>query len=492
MSDRDAGLLAALGQALERDPKNGPLWLHFADLLAQAGRTADAITALRMAAEQAAEKREAIRRMVPLLRATGQLAEALVRAETTLEGEDDPALRREYARILLARGETREALHEYNRALAADPSLADAELEALRGGSDPRPATHDQRPRQSATGLPAQPGHPQSAMEDAPFRLGDWEPEAEDGRARAEVTPQPVEAEELVGPLVLSDLYVTFADVAGLEDVKNQIHLRIIAPFKQPEIYRAFRRAGGGGILLYGPPGCGKTFIARATAGECGARFMSIGIHEIIDQYWGQSEKLIHALFDEARRRAPTVLFFDEFDALGSSRGRSESQFWKTLVDQLLQEMDGMSGRNDDVLVFAATNVPWNVDAAFRRPGRFDRVLLVPPPDEPARAAILRRHAEKLPGGSALNLDRLAQATALMTGADLKALCERASERALSRSLETGKVHPVTQEDFERELKQVQSSASEWLATARNYARYSNEGGQYDELVEFLKRVKRW
>jgi SpoVK/Ycf46/Vps4 family AAA+-type ATPase len=151
-----------------------------------------------------------------------------------------------------------------------------------------------------------------------------------------------------------------------------------------------------------------------------------------------------------------------------------------------------MSGRNEDVLVFAATNVPWNVDAAFRRPGRFDRVLLVPPPDEPARAEILRRHTAKLPGGDRLNVARIAQQTPLMTGADLKALCERASERALARSLETSTVHPVTQEDFERELKAMQSSASEWLATARNYARYSNEGGQYDELVEFLKRVKRW
>ena len=200
----------------------------------------------------------------------------------------------------------------------------------------------------------------------------------------------------------------------------------------------------------------------------------------------------MHALFDEARRRAPTVLFFDEFDALGSTRGRMESHFWKTLVDQLLQEMDGMAGRNEDVLIFAATNVPWNVDPAFRRPGRFDRVLFVPPPDEPARAQILRTHSEKLPGGDKVPLERIAKQTDLFTGADLKALCERAAERALSRSLDSGKIHPVVPDDFERELKGMQSTAQEWLATARNYARYSNEGGQYDDLTEFLKRVKRW
>ena len=106
-------------------------------------------------------------------------------------------------------------------------------------------------------------------------------------------------------------------------------------------------------------------------------------------------------LVEEARRRAPTVLFFDEFDALGSTRGRMESHFWKTLVDQLLQEMDGMAGRNEDVLIFAATNVPWNVDPAFRRPGRFDRVLFVPPPDEPARAQILGSPGEYAWGGAA-------------------------------------------------------------------------------------------
>jgi SpoVK/Ycf46/Vps4 family AAA+-type ATPase len=154
--------------------------------------------------------------------------------------------------------------------------------------------------------------------------------------------------------------------------------------------------------------------------------------------------------------------------------------------------MDGMAGRNDDLLIFAATNVPWNVDSAFRRPGRFDRVLLVPPPDETARAAIIRRHSEKLPGAEALQVDRLARLTDLFTGADLRALCERAAERALAASLESGKIHPVTMDDFTRELQNMQSSANEWLSTARNYARYSNEGGQYDELTGYLKRIKRW
>jgi SpoVK/Ycf46/Vps4 family AAA+-type ATPase len=476
MSEPNVALIQALKQALEHDRKNGPLWQHYAELLAQAGRTPEAIAALRTAVELVEDKRSAIKSLIPLLRQTDQLSEALIRAEMLLELRDEPALRVEYARTLRANGEPEAALRQYAQAVQADPSVADPEFEE-QGRRAPR----------------LSPG-------EVPLGLDSWDPGADTvdettsdpKAAMAEVAPDRLDAEEAAASLDWGDLYVTFADVAGLKEVKNQINLRIIAPFKNPEIYRAFRRSGGGGILLYGPPGCGKTFIARATAGECGARFMAVGIHEIVDKYWGESEKLMHALFEEARRRAPTVLFFDEFDALGSTRGRTESHFWKTLVDQLLQEMDGMAGRNEDVLIFAATNVPWNVDSAFRRPGRFDRILFVPPPDEPARAQILRAHSEKLPGGERIHADRIAKQTELFTGADLKALCERAAERALSRSLESGKIDPVILDDFERELKGMQSSAQEWLATARNYARYSNEGGQYDDLTQFLKRVKRW
>jgi AAA+ superfamily predicted ATPase len=446
----DPDVLDALRHALDREPRAAPLWLLYGDLLAAAGRHGDALAALRMAVDDEACRTRAARRMVPLLRATGQLAEALIRVEALLERQpDDAGLHAEHAAILAERGDVDGAAAARDRAAAG-----------AVGEEPDAPRAADRPPRGEPEPIP--------------------------------VTPEALDADDWAKQFDWDGLVTTFDDVAGLDDVKRQIRLKIVAPFQQPEVYRAFGKSGGGGILMYGPPGCGKTFLARAVAGECRARFVAVGIHEIVDKYFGESEKLVHALFEEARRQAPTVLFFDEFDALGGGRGRIESHFWKTLVDQILQEMDGVQGRNEGVLLLAATNMPWNVDAAFRRPGRFDRVLFVPPPDEAARAAIVARRAAKLPGGAKIDAKKIARVSPLFTGADLVALCERASEHALEQSMTTGRVHDVTTADLLAAAKAMRSSAEEWIGTARSYARYANEGGQYDELAEFLRRAKKW
>ncbi len=467
MSDSKRAALEALQKALENDPRNAPLWMHCAELWAELGQTDEAMRGLRTVLEIEPGSLVPLRQLVALLRESGQLSEALIRVERALETQDDADLRGELVRIHLARGDVAGARQQLDRLRSDHPDLDTKELEEAR--------------KRLAAGGPME-----TVGSTPPARA-----EPEDPRLAA-VEDDAADADAWAQQFDWGDLKVSFEDVVGLDTVKNQIRLRIIAPFQSPEVYRAFARQAGGGILLYGPPGCGKTYIARATAGECQARFLSIGISEILDKYWGESEKMIHGLFEEARRQTPTVLFFDEFDALGSARGRSNSQFWRTLVDQLLQEMDGMAGRNEEILLFAATNEPWSVDAAFRRPGRFDRVLFVPPPDEAARAEILRRRLGKLPGGDAIDPASLAARTALMTGADLNELCERAAERALAQSLETGSVHPIRPEDFDRVLQNMEISAASWLATARNFARYSNEGGQYDELAHFLKKVKKW
>lgn len=465
----DPTVLKALESALAADPRNGALWLHYADLLASAGRHGDALEAVRSAAEITATRAEASRRLVFALVDAGKDPEALIRAENLLEADDDPELRVALAGILERRGDHEGAAEQRGRVQAVRPDLLEAAAPASSPPADAAPTPQAAAPAPSA------------------------EERAQDvDRVPAEATVGPDEDDQdWAKQFDWGDLHVTLDDVVGLDAVKRQIQLRIIAPFKQPEIYDAFGRQGGGGLLLYGPPGCGKTFIARATAGELGARFVAVSIHDIVDKYWGESEKAVHALFEEARSSRPTVLFFDEFDALGSKRGQG-SQFWRTLVDQLLQEMDGVGSKNDEILMLAATNEPWGVDSAFRRPGRFDRVLFVPPPDLEGREALLKQYGKSLPGFDRIGLGAIAKKAELYTGADMKSLCERAAEGPLERSLQTGKVHEVGDKDFQKALKTSRSTAMEWIGVARNHARYANEGGHYDELVEWLKGVKKW
>jgi SpoVK/Ycf46/Vps4 family AAA+-type ATPase len=279
---------------------------------------------------------------------------------------------------------------------------------------------------------------------------------------------------------------VTFDDVGGLDEVKQQIHRKIVLPFRDPGLFARFRRRAGGGILLYGPPGCGKTLLARATAGECKAAFLNVAISDVLDMYIGESEQKLHAIFERARRLAPSVLFFDEIEALGGRRQFTREATSSKLVSQFLSEMDGFMTRNLGVLVLGATNVPWAVDAAFRRPGRFDRVLFVPPPDRPARQRILELLLADLPVDATLDAGRWAQRTSSYSGADLRSLIETAADVAIEDSLAAGSDVPIADRHLDRAHAEVKPTTLEWLTTARNYARYANEGGQYDEVLAFL------
>ncbi|MBN8247636.1 MAG: ATP-binding protein, partial [Verrucomicrobia bacterium] len=278
----------------------------------------------------------------------------------------------------------------------------------------------------------------------------------------------------------------TFADVGGMEDLKEEIRLKIIHPLSHADLFKAYGKKVGGGVLLYGPPGCGKTHLARATAGEVRAGFIVVSIHDVLDMWIGNSERNLHGLFEQARRNAPCVLFFDEVDALGASRADMKTSAGRHLINQFLSELDGVRSSNEGVLILGATNAPWHLDSAFRRPGRFDRILFVPPPDTAARAAILRLQLRGKPA-SDLEIEPVARKCEGFSGADLKAVVDLTVENKLRDALKRGTPEPIRTRDLLAAAAALRPTTREWFATARNYALYSNQGGVYDEILKYLK-----
>jgi SpoVK/Ycf46/Vps4 family AAA+-type ATPase len=447
----DDTTLASLRQALRASPDNVALLSVVLRALLDRGEAEEAHALLRGHAPRdftaEADRVTASRAYL----AGGDAASALACAD----GDSAESLAAR-ARALLALGRSDEARAAYDDAIALNPTLEDAALAAeLRSGSRPASVAEIK------------------------------------GRPRLKVIEgggEKVDEETLAALVTPERGRVTFADVGGLEDVKKQVRKRIILPFQKPSLFSRFKRSAGGGILLYGPPGCGKTLLARATAGECAAAFFNIAISDILDMWLGESEQKLHAIFEKARHAIPSVLFFDELEALGGKRVHARESTTAKLISQFLAEMDGFTQANAGVLVLGATNLPWAVDAAFRRPGRFDRFMFVPPPDRAARAEILRIHLQERPVEGAIDVDALAQRTSGFSGADLENLVGTAADAAIEASLESGAEVPIRQEHFKAALSEVKPTTLEWLTTARNHARYANEGGQYDDVLAFLDR----
>lgn len=278
----------------------------------------------------------------------------------------------------------------------------------------------------------------------------------------------------------------TFEDVGGLEEVKKKIRMNFILPLKQPEIFKAYGKEAGGSLLLFGPPGCGKTFLARAVAGEIDANFIHIELQAILGMYVGQSEHNLHDVFQKARENKPCVVFIDELDAMGGSRHQMRQHHERMLVNQLLTELDGLQSGNDQVFVIGATNTPWYLDSALRRPGRFNHLVFVPPPEEEERATIMQLKLAGKPTSS-LNLGKLAAETKLFSGADLEQVND-AVESAMERTFETGEIQPITQEDLRKSAKARKATTVEWFATARNYATFSDVNGDYQIVLDYAKK----
>ncbi|MEU6822434.1 tetratricopeptide repeat protein [Streptomyces atriruber] len=398
---------------------------------------------------------------------------------------DDVPLRLHLAELLVAGGHHDEAVAEVAVALQHAPGDAQArELMTRAMGAPPQapeaPAQTPQAPSSPPTGFNWQ------AAED---QVGDVVP------PRFVEPPQTADGSGDPGDAAAWEVEapdgVRLADVGGMQDVKDRLEAAFLAPLRNPELRKLYGKSLRGGLLLYGPPGCGKTFIARAVAGELGANFLSISINDVLDMWMGNSERNMHEVFETARRQAPCVLFLDELDALGAKRSRTAHSGMRNTVNQLLTELDGIdAGANEGVFVLAATNVPWDVDNALRRPGRLDRTLLVLPPDAPAREAILRYHLRDRPVAG-VDLRKLAKATDGLSGADLAHLCEAGAERALLDSARTGTVRMIGMKDLLDAAATISPSSDPWFASARNVAMFANEGGMYDDLVTYLKKKRK-
>jgi len=411
------------------------------------------------------------------------------------------ALRLHLASALLEAGDGAEALSHFTHVLAADPS----HVEALRGAAraaracgDPRAEAYERLLAALGQAAPAVSHRPLAAVP-ASAAAQDAEEDEEEADDAAADDDDAADDAGGTGPdrlkvIQAADRFVaeaetprtTLADVGGMEEVKRRLFLSFLGPLRNPEVRKAYGKSLRGGLLLYGPPGCGKTFIARATAGELGARFLNVGLADVLDMWLGESERKLHEIFETARRSAPTVLFFDEIDALGHKRSQLRNHAGRNIVNALLAELDGVQAENEGVFVLGATNHPWDVDAALRRPGRFDRMVLVLPPDEDARRAILRHHLQERPA-EGVDVSLVAGRTRGFSGADLAHLCNTAAELAMESSLTTGRTRPISGDDFGRAIEDVKPSVRPWFDTAKNYAMFANEGGVYDDLLAYMK-----
>jgi len=398
---------------------------------------------------------------------------------------DDVALRLHLADILAAAGQRDEAIGHLSAILQADPSNAAALNLLIRQQAAANPATPLAGTERPSPGPPA----PEPASFDwakAEAELRDVPPAtfaAPDGAAPDGDQDESTRAFDAERP------GLRLADVAGMAEVKARLEAAFLAPIRNPELRKLYGKGLQGGLLLYGPPGCGKTFIARAVAGELGARFMAVSFADVADMHIGQRERNIRDLFATARRHAPCVIFLADVDAIGQKRSKLRSTPMRSTVNQLLLELDDVTGGNEGVFVLAATSHPWDVDSALRRPGRLDRTLLVLPPDEQAREAVFRYHLAGRPVAG-IRLAALASRTDGYSAADIAHICETAAELAVLESVSTGQARLMRQDDLLAAVAQVRPSAGPWLDAARNVALFANEGISYDDLAAYLKKRK--
>jgi transitional endoplasmic reticulum ATPase len=296
--------------------------------------------------------------------------------------------------------------------------------------------------------------------------------------------------------------HISYEDVGGLERELRLVREMVELPLRYTEAFERLGIEAPKGVLLYGPPGTGKTLIARAIASETKLHFMRVNGPEIIHKFYGESEARLREIFEEATRKAPSVIFIDEIDAIAPKRAEVLGDVEKRVVAQLLALMDGMVSRGH-VIVIGATNIPETIDPALRRPGRFDREIVIPVPNAEGRRAILRIHSRRMPLAPEVDLDRLAQITHAFVGADLEALCKEAGMVALRRYLSLeGENHldailatpdplRITMEDFLTALREIEPTATREFYIERSTVKWHHIGG-LSKIKETLVSIVDW
>lgn len=317
------------------------------------------------------------------------------------------------------------------------------------------------------------------------------------GRTSLEIRQEPVKETAAVPK-------VTWEDIGDLEDVKEKIREIVELPMRHPEVFQHLGIEPPKGVLLYGPPGVGKTLLARALANEIGAYFTSINGPEIMSKFYGESEQRLREIFEEAEKNAPAIIFIDEIDAIAPKREEVTGEVEKRVVAQLLTLMDGIKGRGK-VIVIGATNRPDAVDPALRRPGRFDREIEIRPPDAKARKEILQVHTRNMPLAEDVDLDKISEQTHGYTGADLAALAREAAMNALRRFINERKINleqeqipvdvlkelKVTMQDFIDAMKFIQPTLLREVYVEVPKVKWEDIGG-LEEAKQQLREAVEW
>jgi transitional endoplasmic reticulum ATPase len=428
----------SLREALKHSPDNTPLRLLLAETLLTLNRLEEAESEFSLILKTSSDVK-AKTGLAKVFYRKGNFSACNVILEEIIEnGKQDLDILTLYAKGLLKENSVAKAVETYQRVLSIDPNYFDEEL---------------------------------------------------DSQLRVKGGNEIIESIDEFDSRFLQKPTINFSDVGGMESVKKEIELKIIKPLLHPELYKAYGKKAGGGILLYGPPGCGKTYLAKATAGQVNAKFINVGLNDILDMWIGNSEKNLHEIFELARNNTPCVLFIDEIDALGASRSDMKQSAGRHLINQFLQELDGINDNNEGILIMGATNTPWNLDPAFRRPGRFDRIIFVPPPDEDTRESILKLKLTNKPV-EAIDYKQLAKKIEHYSGADIDAIIDIAIELKLESSFADGIPKPIDTKDLLNAVKKHKASTQEWFTTAKNFAMFANDTGLYDDILSYLKIKK--